>query len=125
MSKLLQWISHQFNLGTQLRFWRGIPYLAVVLTCIFIGWSLWSEVENLQATSYLIFPFLIYGIFEFGSQGLGWIYSCFRSDTGSQQMVHSQKSLFSVDLRILVIGWIVALLLILSLPLIILDLMGV
>ena len=125
MSKNRPWISHRFNRGIRLRFWSGIPYLTVALTCFFIGWSLWSELRNLRASLYLVFPFLVYGVCEFGAQGLGWFYGCLRSDTHDLQVASSQESLSSPDVRIHVIGWIIAFLVMLSLPLIVVYLMGV
>ena len=125
MSKLSQWISHRFNRGTRLRFWSGIPYLIVALTCLFIGWSLWSDLRSLRPTLYLAFPLLVYGVFEFGVQGLGWVYGGLRRDTHDLQVTPSPERLSSLDVRIHVIGWIITILIMLSLPLIVVYLMGV
>ena len=116
MSQRRPWRSHRFHRGIRLRFWRGIPYLTVALTCLFIGWVLWSDLRSLRATLSLAFPLLVYGFFEFGLQGLGWVYRCLRSDTHDLQMASAQENRSSPDLRMHVIGWIIALLIMLSLP---------
>ena len=109
-SKILKWTKYQFHLGAQLRFWTAIPYLAIALMSATIFWIMCSEVSNLQVISYLIFPLMIYAVFHFGLQGIGWIHAHFNQGTASPRLRSTREAPISIDLRIHVIGWIIAIL---------------